>query len=115
MHAHCTLRPDRRYAAIHRQWSAPYRLLYRWAWRRKCCAIAEGSTPQGGDGAAHGGSLLGRYVVSLLERLLFGTVAASLGGRLRYVLVCDRDMDAEARPLPAAAALCLLSLQPHTS
>jgi long-subunit acyl-CoA synthetase (AMP-forming) len=29
--------------------------------------------------------------------LLFGTVAASLGGRLRYVLVCDRDMDAEVR------------------
>ena len=29
--------------------------------------------------------------------MLFGTVAASLGGRLRYVLVCDRDMDAEVR------------------
>ena len=88
----------RKYDAMQRQWSAPYRLLYQWAWRRKCRAIAEGCGINGGitDGNG-GGSHFGGLPTRLLERLLFGTVAASLGGRLRYVLVCDRDMDAEVR------------------
>ena len=59
-----------------------YRLLYKWAWRRKCRAIADGAAAR----AAH---------ASPLDRRMFGTIRASLGGRLRYVLVCDRDMDAE--------------------
>ena len=57
---------------MHRQWWAPYRLLYSWAWRRKCRSIAEGGGVSGGDGLGLG--LLGR-----LERLLFGTVARSRG------------------------------------
>ena len=38
-------------------------------------------------------------------------MAASLGGRLRYVLVCDRDMDEEVRHISRVSPVCL----PYTS
>ena len=55
-------------------------MLFRWAWQRKLRANLETSD---------------RGPKSLLERLMFGTIATSLGGRLRCVLVCDRVLDAE--------------------
>ena len=79
----------RKYTAIHRQWSTPYRMLFRWAWQRKLRANLEMSD---------------RAQRSLLDRFMFGTIAASLGGRLRYVLVCDRVLDAEVAQFFEVAA-----------
>jgi len=75
----------RQYSTVQQQWGLPYRKLFALAWRRKLAALRRGeqqSQPRR---------------EKWLDWLMFGSIAKSLGGRLRFLLVCDRDFDTQVR------------------
>ena len=75
----------RKYNTVQRQWSYTYRKLFLWAWQRKRLSIATGQPPRR---------------ARLIDWLLFrGGVASRsfLGGKLRYVILFDRDLPSEVR------------------
>ncbi|KAL1512425.1 hypothetical protein AB1Y20_005681 [Prymnesium parvum] len=74
----------RKYCAVQQQWSPTYRKLFMWAWRRKRLAIQQQQTSRRG--------LLDKVLATLVPQ-----IDTFLGGRLRYVIVCDRDMPADVR------------------
>ena len=71
----------RKYRTVERHFFPLYRALVRWAWRRKRLALASGA----------------RNSQPILDRLFFGDINKSLGGRIEPLLVCDRDLDEEVR------------------
>ena len=73
----------RKYGTVQQQWSPGYRRLFLWAWRRKRLAIRR--TCQSNDGLL--GGLLDWALSKLIPR-----IDSFLGGRLRHIIVCDRDM-----------------------
>ena len=74
----------RKYGAVQQQWSSPYRALFNWACEHKRRAIRRGETEP-------------RRARAIFDWLLFRGLGASLGGRLRNVIVFDRDLPTEVR------------------
>jgi hypothetical protein len=78
----------RKYSAVRREWSRPYRAFFEWAWRRKQRALANASAPAGASSPHPLPS-----PQPLLDQFFFGTIQKSFGGRLRFLIVCDRNFD----------------------
>ena len=85
----------RKYITVQEQWSWAYRKLFVWAWRRKRLLAVQR------EQASHGGlSHESLGLTPLLDRLLallIPQIDVLLGGRLRYIIVCDRDMPIDVR------------------
>ncbi|KAL3922100.1 MAG: hypothetical protein SGPRY_004683 [Prymnesium sp.] len=73
----------RKYCAVQEQWSPLYKKLFLWAWRRKRTALLQYHP-------SHHPSRSG--LLNMLFAFLVPQIDTFLGGRLRYVIVCDRDM-----------------------
>jgi hypothetical protein len=79
----------RKYSAIRREWSWPYRVFFEWAWRRKQRALATASAPP--TGAPSPQPLPSPQ--PWLDHFFFRAIQKSFGGRLRFLIVCDRNFD----------------------
>lgn len=74
----------RKYSTLQQQWSSVYRKLFMWAWRRKRFAMQRNDSSRTG------------WLNIILARLV-PQIDTFLGGNLRYIIVCDRDMPSDVK------------------
>lgn len=74
----------RKYSTLQQQWSTVYRKLFMWAWRRKRLAMQHNRPSRAG------------WLNMVLARLV-PQIDTFLGGNLRYIIVCDRDMPSDVK------------------